>query len=74
MRFPSRRRCPLKRSDPDAGNHGWFHIFAVCGLMLLALIALPLLGFSWGTVVLAVALLTCLAAMLVMMRGVGRDR
>lgn len=34
--------------DQPGPHHGWFHMLVGCGLMLIGLLVLTLLGAGWG--------------------------
>lgn len=63
-----------RAADHHAGHgHGVRHMLLHCGLMLGAILLLPILGSAWGTWLVIAALVLCPLTMVVMMR-VGSPR
>jgi protein-S-isoprenylcysteine O-methyltransferase Ste14 len=71
----SQRRVSMNHSDRrTSAKHGWIHLVLVCGLMLVGIVALSLLGLGWGSAIFGAALVICLVAMLAMMGAAGDDQ
>lgn len=53
-----------ERNDGETAGHGLLPMIMGCGLMLVAVLALGLVGPGWGIAILVAALLVCPVLML----------